>query len=153
MSSIKFMERAEDCFPMQVLDVPTRNEALLDSLLRNKENLLCNIAVSGSLGCSNHRTVGFGVVLSTLSISKVLDFARANLTLLRAQLGGILWEVSMEDKGTNYTSAGSSLLEAQNISFPVKVRQVGGSRRPPWLNSVLLSLLKTREAYQRWKSG
>lgn len=86
-------------------------------------------------------------MLSTLSVSKVLDFARANFSLLRAQLGGILWEVSMEDKGANYTSAGSSLLEAQKHFIPFK-----GSRRikrHPWLNSVLLSLLKTRERHMR----
>lgn len=91
----------------------------------------------------------FGVVLSTLSVSKVLDFARANFSLLRVQLGGILWEVSMEDKGTNCTSAESSLLEAQKHFIPCKGKGNRWVKRPPWLNCMLLSLLKTRERHTR----
>ena len=38
--------------------------------------------------------------------------------------------------------------------MPFKGKGGGQSKRPPWLNRELLSLLKTkREAYQRWKSG
>lgn len=70
-------------------------------------------------------------------------------SLLRAQLGGILWEVSMEDKGANYTGARSSLLEAQKHFIPLKGKGSRRIKRPPWLNSVLLSLLKTRERHTR----
>ena len=75
-----------------MLDVPTRNEALLDLLLTNQENLLCNALLSDSLGCSDHNIVEFGILLSTLKGStekKALDFRRANFSSLRAQLGGI----------------------------------------------------------------
>ena len=92
MSSIKFRECVEDCFLTQMLDVPTRNEALLDLLLTNQENLLCTILVSDSPGCSDHSIVEFGIRLSMLKVStktKVLDFRRANFSSLRAQLGGI----------------------------------------------------------------
>ncbi|KAK4832290.1 hypothetical protein QYF61_021689 [Mycteria americana] len=47
MSSIKFLECVEDFLLIQMLNVPTRNEALLDLLLTNQENLLYNISVSG----------------------------------------------------------------------------------------------------------
>lgn len=107
------------------------------------------VSVSGSVGCTIHRTVVFGVVLSTPSVSKVLYFARANFSLLRAQLGRILWEASMEDKGTSYSSAGSSLLEAQKHFIPCKGKGSRWIKRLPWLNSVLLSLLKTRERHIR----
>ncbi|GAB0176922.1 mitochondrial enolase superfamily member 1 [Grus japonensis] len=66
MSSIKFLECVEDCFLIQMLDVPTRNEALLDLLLKNEENLLCNISVSDSLGCSDLNIMEFGILLSML---------------------------------------------------------------------------------------
>jgi len=85
-----------------MLYVPTRNEALLDLLLTNQENLLCIISFSDSLGCSDHNIVEYGILLSILKVStktKVLDFRRANFSSLRAQLGGIPWEASMEDKG------------------------------------------------------
>jgi len=87
MSSIKFLYCAKDCFPIQMLDVPTRNEALLHLLLTNQENLLCNNSVSDSLGCGDDNTMEFGILLITLKVSiktKVLDFRRANFSLLRA---------------------------------------------------------------------
>lgn len=76
-SSIKFLECIEDCFLTQMLDVPTRNEALLELLLTNQEKVLCNISVNDSLGCSDHNIVEFGILLSILKASakeKVLDF-------------------------------------------------------------------------------
>lgn len=68
-SSIKFLECREDCFLTQMLDVPTRNEALLEMLLTNQEKLLCNISVNDSLDCSDHNIVEFGILLSILKAS------------------------------------------------------------------------------------
>ncbi|KAM6103455.1 uncharacterized protein LJ206_014212 [Theristicus caerulescens] len=65
-SSMKFLECVEDCFFIEMLDVPSRNEALLDLLLTNQENLLCNISVSDSVDCSDDNIVEFGILLSTL---------------------------------------------------------------------------------------
>ena len=90
MSSIKILESVEDCFFIQMVDVPTRNEALLDMLLTTQENLLCSISVSDSLGCSDHNSVEFGILLSTLRVStktKVLDFRRAQSSLGRGSVG------------------------------------------------------------------
>ena len=136
MSSNKFLECIEDCFLIQMLDVPIRNEALLDLLLTNQENLLCNISVSDSLGCSDHNIVEFGILLSTLKVStktKVLDFRRANFSLLRAQLGGILWKASMEDKGASecWEFFKNALLEAQKQFIPFKGKGSRQSKRLP----------------------
>lgn len=76
-SSIKFLECIEDCFLTQMLDVPTRNEALLELLVTNQEKLLCDVSVNDSLGCSDHNILEFGIVLSILKArtkEKVLDF-------------------------------------------------------------------------------
>ena len=51
MSPIEFLQCTEDCFLIHVLDVPTRNDVLLDLLLINQENLLCNISVI-ALACN-----------------------------------------------------------------------------------------------------
>ena len=159
MSSIKFLECVEDCCLIQMLDVPTRSEALLDLLLTNQENLLCTISVSASPGCSDHSIVEFGNLLSTLQVrtkTKDLDCRRAHFSSLGAHLGGIPWEASMEDKGASecWEFFKNALLEAQKQFIPFKGKGSRRRKRPPWLNCELLSLLKTkREAYQRWKSG
>lgn len=62
------------------------------------------ISVSDNLGCSDHNIVELEIQLCTLKVSiktKVLDFRRGNFSLLRAQLGGIPWEASTEDKGAS----------------------------------------------------
>ena len=58
----------------------------------------------------------------------------------------------MEDKGTNecWEFFNNALLEAQKQFIPFKGKGSRESKRPPWLNCKLLSLLKTtREACQR----
>ncbi|GAB0183630.1 highly reducing polyketide synthase PKS6 [Grus japonensis] len=144
MSSIKFLECIEDCFLIQMLDVPTRNEALLDLLLRSQENLLCSISVSDSLGCSDHSSVEFGILLSTLKVStktKVLDFRRVNFSLLRAQFGVIPWETSMEDKGASkcWEFFKNTLLEAQNQFILIKGFQYSSPQPPLRETDVLWS--------------
>jgi len=66
-SSVKFLECVEDYFLIQILDVPTRNEALLDLLLTNQENLFCRTLVSDNLGCND--IMEFEILLSTLKVS------------------------------------------------------------------------------------
>ncbi|KAK4807115.1 hypothetical protein QYF61_018456 [Mycteria americana] len=107
-SSIRFLECIEDCFLLQMLDMLTRNSALLDLLLPNQEDLLDNTTTNGSLGYSNHNIVEFKILLSTLKTSsrtKTMDFRRANFNMLRAQLQGIPWEASMEGKGASKKEA------------------------------------------------
>lgn len=75
--------------------------------------------------------------------------------LLRAELGGIPWEASMEDKGASecWEFLQNSLLEAWNQSIPFKWKGSRWSKRSSWLNCKLLRLLKTkRGVYQGWKS-
>lgn len=60
--------------------------------------------------------------------TKVLDFRRANFSLLRAQLGGILWEASTEDKGA---SEGWEFFQECFLgSTKVIHRQIGRARDP-----------------------
>lgn len=67
----------------------------------------------------------FGNLLNTLKVcikTNVLNFRRENLSLLRAWLGGILWEASMEDKRDSkcWEFFKNTLLEAQKESIPFK---------------------------------
>jgi len=159
MSSIKFLECIEDCFLTQMLDMPTRNEALLDLPLTNQEKLLYNISVSNSLGCCDHNIVEPRILLISLKISsktKVLYFQKADFSSRRAQLGGIPWETSMEDKEVNtiWHFFKNAFLEPQKqfMSFKVKGRRQRKSL--PWFNYEFLNMLRIkRKAYQRRTSG
>ena len=53
--SRRFLQCVEDNFLMQVVEELTRGGVLLDLILTNKEGLVKEIKVGGSLGCSDMR--------------------------------------------------------------------------------------------------
>ena len=101
--SRRLVESIDDNFLVQVLDRPTRGEALLDLLLTNAEEIIKGVNVGGSLGCSDHALVEF-VILKNAGLAKsragTLCFRRANFRLLKELLSGIPWETVLKGMGT-----------------------------------------------------
>ena len=60
--SRRFLESVEDNFLVQVIDGPTRGEALLDLVLTNAEESIREVKIGGSLGCSDHALVEFVIL-------------------------------------------------------------------------------------------
>ncbi|KAJ7416114.1 glycerol kinase [Pitangus sulphuratus] len=59
--SKRFLESIDDNFLTQVEEDSTRNDVLLDLLLTNRENLVGDVNVGSSLGCSYHEIVEFSI--------------------------------------------------------------------------------------------
>ena len=78
------MESTDDNFLVQVVDRPTRGEALLDLLLTNAEEIIKGVNIGGSLGCSDHALVEL-VISRDLGLVKggvrTLNFGIANFKL------------------------------------------------------------------------
>jgi len=77
-----------------------RRGAMLDLVLTNKEGLVGNVKVKGSLGCSDHRMVEFKILRAVRRVhSKLatLDFRRADG--LKDLLGRIPWDKALEGRG------------------------------------------------------
>ncbi|GAB0203192.1 mitochondrial enolase superfamily member 1 [Grus japonensis] len=75
---------------------------LLDLVLTNKEGLVEDLKVGGSLGCSDHEMVEFRILHGrNRAISRIttLDFRRANFGLLKDLPGRIAWDRALEDRG------------------------------------------------------
>ena len=53
----RFLESVKDKFLVQVIDGPTRGEALLDLVLTYAEESIREVKIGGSLGCSGHALV------------------------------------------------------------------------------------------------
>ena len=51
----------QDNFMFQMVDAPTRNNALLDLLITNNTDLITDVEIRGNLGNSNHRSIGFSI--------------------------------------------------------------------------------------------
>jgi len=99
----RFLESVQDNFLVQVIDGPTRGEALLDLVLTNEEESIRDIKIGGSLGCSDHALVEF-VMLKNAGLAKSrakdLCFRRANFRPLKELLSGIPWETVLKGMGT-----------------------------------------------------
>ena len=57
--SRRFLESVRDNFLVQVIDGPTRGEALLDLVLTNAEESTREVKMGSSLCCSDHALVEF----------------------------------------------------------------------------------------------
>lgn len=98
---IRFLQVTEDCFLLQMQDIPARNNTLLDLLFTNCDNLLDHIINIGSHGYTNHNMVEFKILQRTLEIRsriQTLNFGRAKLSTSRAQPQGIPKETTMQGK-------------------------------------------------------
>ena len=88
--SRRFLECDDDNFLLQVIEEPTRRDAMMDLVLTNKEGLVGNAKLKGSLGCSDLEMVEFKILRAarrTHSKLATLDFRRADFGLFRDLLG------------------------------------------------------------------
>ncbi|GAB0177917.1 hypothetical protein GRJ2_000257000 [Grus japonensis] len=79
-----------------------RRGAILDLIHTNKEGLVGNVKLKGSLGCSNHEMVEFKILRAarrTHSKLTTLDFRRADFSLFRDLLGRVRWDKALEGRG------------------------------------------------------
>ncbi|GAB0176082.1 hypothetical protein GRJ2_000073400 [Grus japonensis] len=157
--SRRFLECIDDNFLLQVNEEPTRRGAMLDLVLNNKEELVGNVKLKGSLGCSNHEMVEFKILRAARrahSKLTTLDFRRADFGLFRDLLGRIPWDKALEGRGAQESWMGfkGQLLQAQERCIPTKRKSGKNARRPAWMNKELLDKFKCKkEPYRGWKQG
>ncbi|GAB0204525.1 mitochondrial enolase superfamily member 1 [Grus japonensis] len=157
--SRKFLECVDDNFLLQVTEKPTRRGATLDLILTNKEGLVGDITLKGSLGCSDHKMVEFRILRAARRVcSKLttLDFRRADFGLFRDLLGRIPWDKALAGRGAqdSWLIFKGHLLQAQERCIPTKRKSSKNTKRPPWMNKELLGKAKQKkEAYRGWKQG
>jgi len=102
MQSRRFLQSIDDNFLMKTVEEPTRRGMLLDLVLTNKERLVEDVKVGGSLGCSDHEMVEFRILhggSGAISKIKTLDFKRDNFGLFKDLLGGIPWVRGLKGRG------------------------------------------------------
>ncbi|GAB0190944.1 hypothetical protein GRJ2_001559700 [Grus japonensis] len=156
--SRRFLEGTDNNFLLQVIEEPTRRDAMLDLVLTNKEGLVENVKLKGSLGCSDHKMVEFKILRAVRRAHNkltTLDFRRADFGLFRDLLGRIPWDKALEGRGAqeSWLVFKDHLLQAQERCIPTK-KSGKNARRPVWMNKELLDKLKTKkEGHKGWKQG
>ncbi|GAB0179072.1 hypothetical protein GRJ2_000372500 [Grus japonensis] len=100
--SRRFLECVDDNFLLQVIENSKRKGAMLDLVLTNKEGLVGNVKLKGSLGCNDHEMVEFKILRAVRrahSKLTALDFRRADFGLFRDLLGSVPWDKALEGRG------------------------------------------------------
>ncbi|GAB0180838.1 hypothetical protein GRJ2_000549100 [Grus japonensis] len=127
--SRRFLECVSDNFLLQVIEELMRRGAMLDLVLINKEGLVGNVNLKGSLGCSDHEMVEFKILRAARRVHSKLtapDFRRADFGLFRDLLGRIPWDKALDGgkKGTRkMVSIQGSPPPSSGATHPNKVRQ------------------------------
>ena len=96
--SRRFLEYIDDNFLLQVIEEPTRRGAMPDLVLINKEGLVENVKLKGSLGCSDHAMVEFKILRAARRVCSKLtaaDFRRVDFGFFRDLLSRIPWDKSL----------------------------------------------------------
>ncbi|GAB0182648.1 hypothetical protein GRJ2_000730100 [Grus japonensis] len=131
---------------------PMRRGAMLDLILTNKEGLVGDVKLKGSLGCSDHKMVEFRILRAArraLSKLTILDFRRADFALFRDLLGRIPWDKALEGRGAqdDWLIFKGHLLQAQFhiVCIPTKRKSSKNTKRPLWMNKELLGKVKTKK--------
>ncbi|GAB0208502.1 hypothetical protein GRJ2_003315900 [Grus japonensis] len=100
--SRKFLECVDDNFLLRVIEEPTRRGAMLDLVLTNKDGLVGDVKLKGSLGCSDHEMVELKILRAARRVhSKLptLDFRRADFGPFRDLLGRLPRDKALEGRG------------------------------------------------------
>jgi len=155
----RFLECVEDNFLLQVIEEPTKRGTKLDLVLTNKEGLVGNVKVKGSLGCSDHEMVELKILRAARRVHRklaTLDFRRADFGLLRELLGRIPQDEALEGRMAqeSWLVFKDHLLQAQQRCIPTKRKSRRNTRRPTrMIRELLAKLQQKKEAYRGWKQG
>lgn len=157
--STKFLSSLADNFICQKVEKKTRGSAILDLILTNKEEMVEEVRVAGTLGCSDHAIIEFYITKGgrpEKTQTSRLDFRRADFDGLRRRVGSIHWLEVLKDRNVQegWEILQSEILEAQSSTIPKRGKHGKHLRRPLWSNPNLNNLLKRKKTlFMKWKKG
>ncbi|GAB0182838.1 hypothetical protein GRJ2_000749100 [Grus japonensis] len=137
--SRRFLQSTDDNFLTQVVEEPTWRGVLLDLVLTNKEGLVGDVKVGGSLGCSDHEMVEFRILCGrSRAISRIttLDFRRAKFALFKDLLGRIPWNSALEGHGEQERCLRTGGNQVSLQFFKKGKKEDPGNYRPVSLTSI-----------------
>jgi len=138
--SRRCLECIDDNFLLQETEDLARRGAMLNLALTNREGLMGNVKLKGSLGCSDHEKDEFKNLREVRRAHRnltTLGFRRAGFSLFRDLLVR-----GPQDKAPGGREAQESwsvfkdhLLQAQEQCIPTKRKSGKNARRPAWMNN------------------
>ena len=136
---MRLLECIVDKFLSQVIDSPTRGDAILDLLVTNASEIIFDIMTGGSLGCSDHALVEFTVLRDMgQAENKVgtLNFRKAKFQLFKELVNRTPWETALGDKGAEqrWQIFKDTFLRAPELSVPRCRKSGKEGKRLAWMS-------------------
>ena len=139
------------------MDRPSRGEVLLDPVLISAEEIVKEVKIGGSLGCSDHALIEF-VIVKNMGLAKsrvrTLKFRRVNFQPYKELLHEIPGEIVPGDIRMKQSCQifKDTFLRAQELSIPQHKKSRTGGRKLAWLSKdLLVKLREKKEKYRQWK--
>ena len=119
-----FLDLTRDCFLIQHVPVPTRNNNILDLVMTTEANMVENIQVIEHFCNSDHNIIVWDLVLTTHIMDKMHKkqcFYKANYVEMRDCLSKINWDEVLQNKDVKnmWTAFMAVLNNAIDISVPL----------------------------------
>ncbi|KAJ7425634.1 hypothetical protein BTVI_02330 [Pitangus sulphuratus] len=153
------LECMESNFLTQVIDSPTRKDAILNLVITKTSELISNIKTGDSLGCSDHALVEFAVLRDmgqVRSTVRPLNFRKADFQLFKEIVNRTPMETVLRDKGVeqSWQIFKGDFHRAQEPVILRYKKSGKEGKRLAWLSRDLLVKLKGKKHMLRiWKQG
>jgi len=153
------LECTEDKFLHQVIEGPTRGDAILDLLLTDANELIGDIRIGGCLGCNDDTMIEFMVwrnMRQAKSKISMLNFRKANFQLFRELVNKTPWEMVFMGKGAeqSWQIFKEAFLRVQELSIHRYRKSGKESKRPAWLNwDLQVKLGSNKKMHKQRKQG
>uniref|UniRef100_A0A803JG40 Reverse transcriptase domain-containing protein n=1 Tax=Xenopus tropicalis TaxID=8364 RepID=A0A803JG40_XENTR len=153
----RFVNMLNDNFLFQAVQEPTRNDAILDLVISNNNELISNICVGEHLGNSDHNMVSFEIMLQRQrykGVTKTLNFRRADFASIRASLQCVNWErlfMGLDTEG-KWNIFKTLLCRYTQQYIPLVSKERHRKAKPLWLNKrVIVEVGKKKRAFRAFK--
>ena len=112
---------------------------ILDLLVTNASELIGDIKIGGSLGCSDHALVEFAVLRGMGQAKnkvRTLNFRKANFQLFKELVNGTPWETALRDKGAeqSWQIFKDAFHRMQELLIPRCEKSGKEGKRPAWMS-------------------
>jgi len=137
--SRKLLKCMKGNFLTKVIDSPTGGNAILDLLVTNASELITDIKIGASLGCSDQALVEFTVLRDmgqAKSKVRTLNFRKAKFQLFKELVNRSPWETALQDKGAeqSWQIIKEAFHRAQELMIPRCKKSEKEGKQWAWLS-------------------
>ena len=140
----------------QLIDEPTRQDAILDLVISNRPESIKNIQILNGIGSSDHNIVSLKLTCKVTRPyqrpKQIFDYKNANWDKFRLELSNIPWDAILNDNDTMeevWLNWKSAFFKAVENNVPSK--KITSRQNVPWITSDIHELFHKRK--RLWKKA